>query len=215
MVLKHRRIPIMFVVLVMSALLGACGSPPPAQVARATVVVTAVPQAPAAATATPRAAAAPTLAPVPSATGKPLAPSPTPPRLLVAGIPGDKDRIDGQIVYPDYGAGARTDLVFQVKARDPRKGKQDGAGIKSVDFKITDKSGQVVYTHPENNSLYCAFGGGDNGAPCTVFRFADNGFRWPGTNKPIQNGQHTLSVSVHPQSGDDWPDGTVNFQIQR
>ncbi len=205
-----------------------------------TVVVTAIAQAntPAAATATPvivvttaipptvtnggvlpQPPQAPTLTSTPPApalapTNKPVPPSPTPPRLLVAGIPGEKDKIDGQIVYPDYGAGARTDLVFQVKARDPRKGNKDGAGIKSVDFAITDNSGNTVYTHTENNAAYCAFGGGDNGAPCNVFRFADNGFKWPGTNKPIQNGQYTLTVSVHPQSGDTWPDGTVNFQIK-
>ena len=206
-------------------------APAPAQpqVVRETVVITQVVQQVVTSTPPP---ATPTLVPtvapttialVPTATAtsprlvvppfSPTAPPPvpTPPRLLVAAIPGDKDKIDGQIIYPDYGAGARSELWFQVKARDPRRGKNDGAGIKSVDFIISDKTGDI-YKRTENNAAYCAFGGGE--PDCNTFRFADNGYKWPGTNKPIQNGQHTLTVKVHPSSGDDWGPKSINFQIQ-
>lgn len=208
-------------------------APAPAQVVRETVVVTQVVQqiitpTPAPDTPTLIPTDAPTtiaLAPTATATSPrlvvpafpsqtaapPPPPVPTPPRLLVAAIPGDKDKIDGQIIYPDYGTGARTELWFQVKARDPRRGNKDGAGIKSVDFSISDKTGEV-YKRTENNAAYCAFGGGE--PDCNIFRFADNGYKWSGTNKPIQNGQHTLTVKVHPSSGDDWSPKSINFQIQ-
>lgn len=212
----------------MSYLILAACAPAQSQVVRETVVITQVIQQ--IVTSTPPAAStliptdAPTtiaLAPTATATSPrlvvppfsptPPPPVPTPPRLLVAAIPGDKDKIDGQIIYPDYGSGARTELWFQVKARDPRRGNKDGAGIKSVDFSISDKTGEV-YKRTENNAAYCAFGGGE--PDCNIFHFADNGYKWPGTNKPIQNGQHTLTVKVHPSSGDDWGPKSINFQIQ-
>jgi hypothetical protein len=213
----------------MSYLILAACAPAQSQVVRETVVITQVVQqivtsTPPPATSTLIPTDAPTtiaFAPTATATSPrldvppfsptPPPPAPTPPRLLVAAIPGDKDKIDGQIIYPDYGSGARTELWFQVKARDPRKGNKDGAGIKSVDFSISDKTGEV-YKRTENNAAYCAFGGGE--PDCNIFHFADNGYKWPGTNKPIQNGQHTLTVKVHPSSGDDWGPKSINFQIQ-
>lgn len=201
-------VPIMIV-----SLLSACAPATP-QIVRETVVVVQV------ITPTP---GAPTTAPTPLPPSPsplptllvfdptvPPPPTPTPPRLLAVAIPGDKDKIDGRVIFPDISP-FRTEIWFQVRARDPRRGTQDGAGIKTVEFVIQDKTGEV-YRQVETNPAYCAFGGGEPN--CNVFRFASNNFRWSKTNKPIQNGAHTLTVQVTPQSGDQWNPVVVDFQIQ-
>ena len=138
-------------------------------------------------------------------------PSPTPLRLRTARIEGDTGKIRATIVWPDYGGPATTELVFWVEARNPQVGKSDGAGIKSVDFVLTDSNGQTVYSHTENASRYCGFGGGE--PDCTVFRFADYNFNWPGTNLPIQNDDYTLTAIVNAADGNQW-NGSGTFSIK-
>jgi len=138
-------------------------------------------------------------------------PSPTPLRLRTARIEGDTGKIRATIVWPDYGGPATTELVFWVEARNPQVGKSDGAGIKSVDFVLTDSNGQDVYSHTENASRYCGFGGGE--PDCTVFRFADYNFNWPGTNLPIQNDDYTLTATVNAADGNQW-NGSGTFSIK-
>jgi hypothetical protein len=147
--------------------------------------------------------------PVPTA--PPDLPSPTPLRLRTARIEGDTGKIRAAIVWPDYGGPATTDLVFWVEARNPSVGKKDGAGIKSVDFVLTDSNGQTVYSHTENTSRYCGFGGGE--PDCVVFHFADNSFNWPGTNLPIQNDDYTLTATVNSADGNQWS-GSASLSIQ-
>jgi hypothetical protein len=138
-------------------------------------------------------------------------PSPTPLRLRTARIEGDTGKIRAAIVWPDYGGPATTDLVFWVEARNPSVGKKDGAGIKSVDFVLTDSNGQTVYSHTENTSRYCGFGGGE--PDCVVFHFADNGFKWPGTDLPIENDDYTLTATVNAADGNQWS-GSATLSIQ-
>jgi len=138
-------------------------------------------------------------------------PSPTPLRLRTARIEGDTGKIRASIVWPDYGGPATTDLVFWVEARNPSVGKKDGAGIKSVDFVITDSNGQEVFNHTENTSRYCGFGGGE--PDCVVFHFADNNFNWPGTDLPIQNDDYTLTATVNSADGNQW-NGSGTFSIR-
>ena len=175
-------------------------SAPEQQVVRETVVVVVTPTGQPA----PSEASAPTAPP-------PDQPSPTPLRLRTARIEGDTGKIRATIVWPDYGGPATTELVFWVEARNPQVGKSDGAGIKSVDFVLTDSNGQTVYSHTENASRYCGFGGGE--PDCTVFRFADYNFNWPGTNLPIQNDDYTLTATVNAADGNQW-NGSGTFSIK-
>ena len=175
-------------------------SAPEQQVVRETVVVVVTPTGQPA----PSEASAPTAPP-------PDQPSPTPLRLRTARIEGDTGKIRAAIVWPDYGGPATTELVFWVDARNPSVGKKDGAGIQSVDFVLTDSNGQDVYSHTENASRYCGFGGGE--PACTIFRFADNNFNWPGTNLPIQNDDYTLTATVNAADGNQWS-GSGTFSIK-
>jgi hypothetical protein len=177
-------------------------SEPEQQVVRETVVVVVTQPAP---------TAQPVVETVVVTAPPPDQPSPTPLRLRTARIEGDTGKIRATIVWPDYGGPATTELVFWVEARNPSVGKKDGAGIKSVDFALTDSNGQDVYSHTENTSRYCGFGGGV--PDCVIFRFADNNFNWPGTNLPIQNDDYTLTATVNSADGNQWS-GSGTFSIR-
>jgi len=223
----YSRYAVLFCLVAMVALSMACSSSP--QIVKETVVVTQVVTPADAPTVLPTAASSlPTETPLPAPTSvqrnvaettplptptarpvlptRPPLPSPTPPRLLVQAIPGP---FTAQIIYPDYAPAARTQVWFQVKAHDPDVGKKDGAGIKSVDFRITDNSGEV-YRRTENNPPYCAFG--DSQSNCNAWVFADYHNTWP-SGKPIQSGHHTLQVTVHPANGDKMSQ-SITFEIQ-
>jgi hypothetical protein len=185
-------------------------SAPEPQVVRETVVVVVTPTDQPASN-VPATAAPPVIETVVVTAPPPNQPSPTPLRLRTARIEGDTGKIRATIVWPDYGGPASTDLVFWVEARNPSVGKSDGAGIKSVDFVLADSNGQTVYSRTENQSRYCGFGGGE--PDCIVFHFADNGFKWPGTDLPIQNGDYTLTATVNSKDGNQWS-GSATLSIQ-
>ncbi|HEX5692949.1 MAG TPA: hypothetical protein VFX76_23215, partial [Roseiflexaceae bacterium] len=92
------------------------------------------------------------------------------------------------------------ELPFVTTANDPRVGENDGDGIANVTFQFFGPDSREVYTHTENNPLYCAFGGGDDGQNCDRWRFSEHGNTWP-NGKPAQSGAHTLIVTVLAQSG--------------
>jgi hypothetical protein len=187
-------------------------SEPEQQVVRETVVVIVTPTGQSAPSEAPAPTAPPVVETVVVTAPPPDEPSPTPLRLRTARIEGDTGKIRATIVWPDYGGPATTDLVFWVEARNPSVGKKDGAGIKSVDFVLTDSNGQDVYTHTENTSRYCGFGGGE--PDCVVFHFADNNFNWPGTNLPIQNDDYTLTATVNSADGNQWSgSGTLSIRL--
>ena len=138
-------------------------------------------------------------------------PTPTSLRLLTARIEGDPEKILGTIFWPDYGGPATTELVFWVEARNPKVGDNDGAGITSVDFVITDNGGQTVYNYTAKGSRYCAFGG--SGPDCNVFHFADSNNQWPVTLLPIQEGDFSLTATVNAADGSQWS-GSAAFSIK-
>ncbi len=90
-------------------------------------------------------------------------------------------------------------LVFQVEAYDPSVGNNDGDGIDHIDLDIFAPDGRQVYHRAETTAHYCAFGGGE--PDCTVFRFGDNGYRWPDNGPQIRNGPYRLVATVHAQDG--------------
>ena len=79
------------------------------------------------------------------------------------------------------------DLFFQANANDPSVGPNDGDGIATVKFEIFGPNGERVHRQTEQNSLFCAFGGGDNGQECNHWVFSEHDNRWP-NGTPLENG---------------------------
>jgi hypothetical protein len=79
------------------------------------------------------------------------------------------------------------DLFFQANANDPGVGPNDGDGIATVKFEIFGPNGDLVHTQTERNSLFCAFGGGDNGQDCNHWVFSEHNNQWP-NGTPLENG---------------------------
>ena len=93
-----------------------------------------------------------------------------------------------------------TDMFLQSIATDPNVGPNDGDGIETVTFLIADPTGRTVHKRSERKSAYCAFGGGDDGAGCPLYVFAEHGNAWlDGT--PIEEGLYTARVTVRTVSG--------------
>lgn len=90
-------------------------------------------------------------------------------------------------------------MVFQVEVRDRSVGPNDGDGIESVRFTITDVLGQQVHVRQENNAGYCVFGGGE--PDCNVWLFADSGYRWP-DGEVLFPGNYSVVIDITPAQGE-------------
>lgn len=90
-------------------------------------------------------------------------------------------------------------LALQVEAYDPSVGTSDGDGIKQVEMKILDTTGQIVYQKLEVIPGYCAFG--NDGPDCIVYSFAATDNQWPDSTTPLQAGPHRLVVDVLADDG--------------
>ncbi len=141
---------------------------------------------------------------------------PTATRVLVAVVPVDgsdgnkslgNDRGVNQgrnVVLPGFGTTQngivvfRDSIVFQVEVFDRNVGQSDGAGIRDVTFKISDETGNVVHQRIERNAGYCVFGGGE--PDCVVWRFSEQGSRWPG-GAALNYGSHSVQIDIVPQNG--------------
>jgi len=162
----------------------------------------------------------PTATPVPAPTEPPPPPpEPTATPILIPVLPvdGGGDQTpnlrnnrpvnDGRnIAFPGFSQAQisnpmvfRDRMVFQVEVFDANVGTKDGDGIENVTFRITGPSGTLVHERTENNAGYCVFGGGE--PDCTVWVFADHGYRWP-DGEPITNGTHDVEATINPENGD-------------
>ena len=93
------------------------------------------------------------------------------------------------------------ELQFQTIASDPSVGSDNGAGIESVTFYIVDSQGNKLHERSEKTPLYCAFGGGDDGQNCNVWRFSEHNDQWP-NGTPVENGaSYKLQVIVKAKNG--------------
>jgi hypothetical protein len=93
------------------------------------------------------------------------------------------------------------ELAFQTLANDPSAGDDNGAGIANVTFTIVNSQGDIVYEHTENNPSYCAFGGGDDGQDCNVWRFSEHNGAWP-SGAPLENGgTYRLQATINARNG--------------
>ena len=91
------------------------------------------------------------------------------------------------------------ELVFRVRAFDPRRGSRDGDGIRSVDMIILDSDEREVYRKRENNAGYCAFGGGE--PTCAVFDLADNDYTLPNGEEIRRGEEYILRAQVNAKDG--------------
>lgn len=93
----------------------------------------------------------------------------------------------------------REELVFQVRAFDPREGDDDGDGIRSVDLIILDQDENELYRRREQNAGYCAFSGGEPN--CQIYNFAENDNEWP-NGEPVREGEdYTLRAIANARDG--------------
>lgn len=107
--------------------------------------------------------------------------------------------IEATIIPADTAYG--DELAFQVNANDTHIGANNGDGIANVTFQIYAPGGDKVYERTERNALYCAFGGGDNGQPCTTWRFSEHGYQWPG-GAALENGAtYKLVATINTTDG--------------
>jgi hypothetical protein len=133
---------------------------------------------------------------------------------------GDPKGLLGKILLPGYASPPQAvdepvfnqHITFRLFVYDLNLGQQDGAGINSVEIRITDPNGFEVYTNTERNPAYCAFS--SNEPDCPAWKFAEHGNRWP-NGTPVCRGQGyeaTMTVDAH----NDHNDGALwrfNFDI--
>lgn len=155
------------------------------------------------------------------ATEAPPTDSPPPQDVVGQIVPafGTSNGLEGEIRIHNYpGAVPEVPIVqqsiaFRLQVHDPAAGDQDGAGITSVDFFITDlNSGETVHERTERVPGYCAFGGGE--PVCDVFDFAENDFTWT-NGQPIANGFYEVQAIVHTQDvGKDGANWGFTFEVR-
>ena len=183
-----------------------------------TSAATAIPPTPT----TPATAVPPTLEPTLAAPKPPTPTKTAVPQQADPFVPGggDPKGLIGKMLLPGYGGTSEQvdlpvfnqQIIFQLLVHDPDFGSQDGAGINSVEFTITDPNGLTVLARTEFNAAYCAFG---NDQPaCPAWKFAEHGNQWP-TGIPVCRGQGyqaLMTVAAQNGSNDDalW---RFNFDI--
>ncbi len=147
----------------------------------------------------------PTNTPAPAATPTTALPTPTPLALFIPPAQGNLGDLVGDPVIPQDALVSTDPLIFgdkidiRLQVREPSAGPEDGAGIARVDVIITDEdNGDIVYQHTEQNSWFCAFGGG---APqCNQFYPAQNNYRWP-NGTPIRDVAYQINMIAIPKDG--------------
>jgi hypothetical protein len=122
---------------------------------------------------------------------EPPASTPAPPTPTLEPLVSNTIPDDGQ--YDD-------ELPFRTRANDPAIGDNSGDGIANVTFQFFGPDGQEVYSRTEQNTLYCAFGGGDDGEHCDEWIFSEHNNQWP-SGQPAQSGPHTLTITIRGTRG--------------
>jgi hypothetical protein len=89
----------------------------------------------------------------------------------------------------------------------------NNAGVDRVEMFVVDYDGNIVSARAERNPRYCGFGGGDNGADCPVYNFAQNGGKWP-NGSPVNPVQYILRMIAFATDGKIVAD-TVMIRIDR
>jgi len=139
---------------------------------------------------------------LPTASPTPLvaqAPTPTPPAFVVLPGGGAGGDYEGEIVT-ELGMARdvnntpifRDRLYFRLEVYDT----PDNRRVERVEFSITqfgEEENVEVYTGVEGSAGYCVFGGGEPN--CNVLNIGP-GATWPGTNRPIENGDYEVNARL-------------------
>jgi hypothetical protein len=88
------------------------------------------------------------------------------------------------------------ELVFEADV----SGAATDAGVDRVEMFVVTYDGKIVHARAERNPRYCAFGGGDNGAPCPVYNFRSNGLKWS-SGASINPTQYVLRAVAYTSDG--------------
>jgi hypothetical protein len=120
-------------------------------------------------------------------------------------VPGQRGQIEGVVEFRDR-------INVRMRVWDPAVGGNDGDGIESVDFAITDDNGEVVFKRRETRQAYCLFG--SDSVNCQSFNFAGSNYTWPQSDVPQQrmkNGRHRLQAVINKKRGGQ---GTWGFNFE-
>ncbi|GAA6616602.1 hypothetical protein [Scytonema sp. NUACC26] len=141
-------------------------------------------------------------------------------RLTAAKPGGEINNVNGEILIPEKFAVnpdasdpnpliARftQEIMFQVKAWDPKKGNRDGDGIEKMEISFTkDNQQEPIYNHTEKFSPYCFFEGA---SPCgSLKKFWPNG-------QLIENGQYSANIQIYLKNSSQPAQWFFRFEIQR
>jgi hypothetical protein len=155
----------------------------------------------------------------PTTSAPTAAPTPTPTQFLAVVFPVDGSdgnlALRGSFVQSNGGRNVLLPGVPQSQVSDPMRFRErlpvrvevfnsdlsteDGDGIANVNFTLTDPNGETVYERLEETEPYCLWGG--NELACPAPSFAELGYRWPGSNVPIENGSYLLQTVISALDG--------------
>lgn len=121
---------------------------------------------------------------------------PPPPPLVVNGSqPQGTGSVAGTLTYD-------ADFLLRIDARRNNQPEVPGAGIESVEFRVSSTEIAGLYTHVEYNAAYCIFGGGE--PTCNPWPLVDGVYRWGSGGPPIEPGRYFVEAIFHytPDSDD-------------
>ncbi len=102
-------------------------------------------------------------------------------------------------LHPEFSPTKFSFFAFAGDIDAPCQG-EDGCNIDRVDLYLFDPNGTRVHMRTERNPSYCAFGGGDNGNPCTFYVYADHGNKWP-NGSPVIAGVYRMYAEAFSKDG--------------
>lgn len=115
-------------------------------------------------------------------------PTPVPPRAQTSnpdGDCGDGGEYDCEVILS---GGLPIQIIIT------RNGQEIGGeqGVQVVEFRVS-QDGNEFYSHDEQTSAYCMFGGE---APCSTWVFEDNVYKWGSGGVPVEAGEYRVFIQV-------------------
>jgi hypothetical protein len=136
--------------------------------------------------------------------------------LIKQGAPGDRQGVEGNIFAPaglqissDPAIYGQRISFMALGVFDTAAGSQEGDGVDTVTFTITNASGAVVHRLVESTSPYCAFGGD---SPCAEWDFAANGNKWP-SGATAGSGKHNAQIEATGTNSGRFSIWTYDFEL--
>ncbi|MFK7802655.1 MAG: hypothetical protein AB8G95_13555 [Anaerolineae bacterium] len=143
-------------------------------------------------------------------------PTPTLFPLVKQGAPGDRQGIEGNIFAPDGLQISSDPAVYGERISfmalglfDTNVGEQEGDGVKTVTFTITDANGKIVHRLVEETPFFCAFGGS---SPCAEWDFSQSDNKWP-SGEAATSGQHNAQIEASGSENGRFSIWTYDFEL--